>query len=225
MKTTPLFSFRAKVTIAILVSLLFVAMLSDFLIYRLSLEFQFEQLRKNLMTLARTCALMVDAETLREVPLIRQGVSSAAYQDIALVLRRIKLANPEILFIYTLKPAEEADNWQFIVDPDPVSKGRGATQPTAFPGDKYDASRFPQMLEAVSAATADRKLMTDEWGVTLSGYAPVMDKSGQVIAVLGIDLLAKEVYAQQKELNRRAKMVLAAGILLSLLLGFGVSQR
>ncbi|MFZ5800173.1 MAG: HD-GYP domain-containing protein, partial [Candidatus Omnitrophota bacterium] len=57
------------------------------------------------------------------------------------------------------------------------------------------------------------------------GYAPVMDKSGQVIAVLGIDLLAKEVYAQQKELNRRAKMVLAAGILLSLLLGFGVSQR
>lgn len=218
-------SLRAKFIRALVLPLLFVAALSNFLIYRASLNSQFEQLRKDLMAFAQISSLMIDADTLLKVPLNKEGVNSQQYKIIADKLLQIKNANPEILFIYTMARTDKDGIWQFVVDPEPASRDQSRQDLNSYPGDRYDVSRFADMSKAFERASADRKLMVDEWGVTLSGYAPIRDKNGKAVAVLGIDISAKDVYDMEKELNQRAFIVLAIGIMISLILGLWVSKR
>ena len=81
------------------------------------------------------------------------------------------------------------------------------------------------MLKGFSGPSADKKIMVDEWGVTLSGYAPIRDKSGAAVAVLGVDMAAHDFYQTQEQVNYRATIVFVFGVLLSLVLGFMVSRR
>lgn len=217
-------SFRVKVTIALILSLLFVVGLSDFLIYKFSLDSQLNQLRDGLKAVAQTSSLMVDSDALLHVPLNREGTDSLEYRLIAEKLRQIKKANPRILYIYTMTKTEAPGVWQFIVDPEPVSAEGGRKRPTSYPGDKYDASLFPEMLRAFDGPSADEELMVDDWGVTLSGYAPIRDNKGAAVAILGIDMSAEDVYATQKEIKRRAGLVLTLGIFISLALGVLISK-
>lgn len=217
-------SFRVKVTIALILSLFFTAGLSNFLLYKFSIDSQFNQLGEGLKAVAQTSSLLVDADLLLQVPLDRSGINTEQYKTIADKLRQIKKANPRILFIYTMAKTESPGIWQFIVDAEPVSGEGRRKGPTSYPGDKYEASLFPEMLKAFDGPSADKALMVDDWGVTLSGYAPIRDKSGKAVSVLGIDISAKDIHATQKELDRRAIFVLALGIFISIVLGILISK-
>jgi len=217
-------SFRTRVTIILVLSFIFVSALSNLLIHEFAIRSQFSQLRDKLMVIAQTAALMVDADLVLEVPLNREGVNSAQYQAIAEKLNKIKAVNPPIKSIYTMTKTGREGIWQFIVDPEPIIKGKRSS-PTSYPGDKYDASRFPEMLKGFFGPSADKKLMRDEWGITLSGYAPVFDKNGKAVAILGVDIAAEDVYNTRKEMHRRGIFVLAAGIFVSLALGLLISRR
>jgi putative nucleotidyltransferase with HDIG domain len=81
------------------------------------------------------------------------------------------------------------------------------------------------MVKAFNYPTADRKLEKDEWGVTLSGYAPIRDKNGRAVAVLGVDMDAADVYKIQRGVHMRALIVLFLGVLLSLFLGKVISRK
>lgn len=217
-------SFQMKVTIVLILALFFVAYMSHLLIYQYTLNSQFLQLRDKLMVIAQTSALFVDADVLSRVPLKRDGVKNESYKIIAGKLNRIKQANPLLKYIYTLTKTGQDGIWQFVVDPEPESNGATPGKQTAYPGDRYDAARFPEMMKAYDNPTADKKLMVDEWGVTLSGYAPVRDKNGKTVAILGVDIAAEDVYQIQQQVQRRGILVLLTGILLSIIIGLIVSR-
>jgi len=218
-------SFRTKVTAALVLSLLVVAAISNLLIYKFSYNLQFDQLKEELRIVAQTAALAVDQELLAQVPLNREGVNSEQYKAVADKLARIKKAIPQISSIYIMSQTDKEGIWQFIVDPEPVGKSKKIEAPTSYPGDRYDVSRFREMSKAFEGPSVDRELVADDWGVTLSGYAPIFDGAGKAVAVLGIDIAAQNVYAMQKQLNMRAILVLGIGFLTSLILGFLVSKR
>lgn len=218
-------SFRAKVTIALVLSLFFVAVLINVLIYQFSLKSQLNQFRESLKTIAQISALSVDPALLAQVPLNRDGVATEPYKLIAEKLNEIKRTNPQILFIYTLTRTDKKGIWQFIVDPEPSGRDKNGKGPTSYPGDIYEASYFPEMMKAFDGPSADKKLMVDKWGATLSGYAPIRDRNGRAVAVLGIDISAKDIYALHKELDRRALFVFLIGIIFSVGLGVLVSKR
>lgn len=222
---TVLGSFRTRVTLALILSLLFVMGLSNLLIYRFSLNAQFNQLRERLVTIARTASLMIDATMLMQVPLERDGMNSAQYKIIASLLTRVKAVNPAIKYIYTMTKTEQIGTLQFIVDPDPFASPKRRKGPTAYPGDRYNALRFPEMLKGFYAPSADQKLMIDEWGITLSGYAPVRDDNGTPVALLGVDMDAHDVYQTQKKIHWRAFFVLIMGACVSVMLGVLISRR
>lgn len=217
-------SFQVKVTLALILSMLFTGAMCNFLIYKFALNSQFKEIRNKLMLIAQTAALMVDADVLLTVPLNREGIDSAPYKMVAEKLEKIKAVNPHIKYIYTMTKTEETGIWQFIVDPDPVTK-KGRRILTSYPGDKYNAGRFLEMLQAFNRPSADKKLEIDEWGITLSGYAPIYDKNGQSVAVLGVDIMAEDVYMTQRQVHRRALFVLVLGIIFSLVLGILLSKR
>ncbi len=218
-------SFRSKVTIILALLLFIVVALSNFLIYRVSFNSQFYQLREQLRIVAQTIALQIDPDLLLSVPLEKKGVHSEQYRTIAKQLRRIKKVNPQILYIYTMAPTERDGIWQFIVDPDPTSKDRKTEGATSYPGDRYDASYFPELAKAYYGPSADKELTVADWGVTLSGYAPIRDKDGNTVAILGIDISAQNVYGMKRELNQRAIFVLLMCVLISLGLGVLASKN
>jgi putative nucleotidyltransferase with HDIG domain len=217
-------SFQVKLTLAFAVCMFFTAALSDFIIYRYTLKNQFNQLRDKLKIIAQTASLLIDPAMLSQVPLDNEGMYSPGYKTIQDKLKKVKEVNPEIRFVYTMAKTAKEGFLQFIVDADPVVR-KEKQKLTAFPGEKYDASRFPQMLRAFDGASADKKLLVDAWGATLSGYAPILDSTGKAIAILGVDMLASEVYETQREVRRRAVFVLVLGIILSVVLGVLFSKR
>jgi HD-GYP domain-containing protein (c-di-GMP phosphodiesterase class II) len=217
--------FSVRVTIALIVSMFFVAALSNFFIYRYALDFQFKDLQEKLRIIAQTATLAIDVEKLQQVPLTRAGMSTPQYYAVAETLKEIKRANERIRYIYTMAKTSEPGVLQFIVDPNLLTKEEYKKSLTAFPGDRYDATHFPEMLKGFEQSMADAKLCTDVWGVTLSGYAPIRDKEGKVVAILGVDMMADQVYQMQRRVHERGLFVLLLGIIFSVTLGIVVSRR
>jgi HD-GYP domain-containing protein (c-di-GMP phosphodiesterase class II) len=220
-----LHSFRFRVTIAFTLTLFFVMTLSSFFIYKFGIDEQFNQVRERLKVIAQTASLALDGDMLISVPLERAGIDSPAYKVINQKLNEIKRLNATLKYVYTMTRTDQPDILQFIVDPDPVLKKGEVRGPTAFPGDKYQAGRFPEMLAGFKGAAVDKNICVDEWGITLSGYAPIRDKSGKVVAIIGVDMSAQDIYNTQRQLKVRGVLVLMAGLLASLVMGILVSRR
>ncbi len=216
-------SFRAKLTLILIGAMMFSAGFCNVWIYQYALHDQFEQLRSRLMIIAQIAALSMDGDELMRIPLDKHGVETEVYKKISRQLTGIKNVDPSLKYVYTMTRSGEDGSWRFIVDPDAAElESKGIT---SFPGDRYDASRFPEMLQSFERPTADRKFQIDRWGVTLSGYAPVRDDSGQVVAMLGVDMAADDVYALQQKVHRREMAVMALGVAVSLIVGTLLSQR
>lgn len=218
-------SFQLKVTIFLVLSLFFIASLSNFLVYRFAYDAQFNQLRDKLKVIAQTAALMVDADTLLQVPLNRQGINSQPYKIILEKLIAIKKVNPPIKYIYTMVKSDKEGVWRFVVDPDLVNSDNPSSKNTAYPGDEYDVSGFSEMPKAFYGQAADKQIEVDAWGATLSGYAPIRDNSGKAVGILGLDIMADDVYAFARSVHRRGIFVLVLGIIVSIILGMLISNR
>lgn len=216
-------SFRLKVTLALVFAMLLACGVSDLIIYKYALDRQLDQLRNRLMAIAQVSGLMVAGDDLSKIPRTREGVNDARYQAIAEKLLEIKKAAPSITYIYTLTRTDKPGIFRFIVDPEP--KGAAEKNPGAYPGDEYDASGFPELVKGWDGPAADRKLGRDDWGVFMSGYAPIRDTGGKTVAILGVDMSADDVRSIQDEVGRRAWGVLVIATLLSVLLGMVVSSR
>jgi HD-GYP domain-containing protein (c-di-GMP phosphodiesterase class II) len=216
-------SFKTKVTLVLILAMVFVTGLNNFLVLRFDLNAHFEQLRNSLKMIARTAALAVNAETLQKIPLTKDGVYSSAYRDVSEVLRKARELNAPVQYIYIFSKTAVPGKLRFLVDLDPVGPKILQLRSTARPGDLYDASKFPEMLEGFEAPSADRELETDPWGVTLSGYAPIVNRDGKTVAILGVDILADDVAKMQREIKIRMVVALLSGVLVCCFLGILIS--
>ncbi len=206
-------------------SMVVVLILGTFLIFKYSLDSQFEAIRTRLMVIASTASLNVDAKELDSIPLNRDGINNPAYISIASKLKKIKDVNPQIAYIYTMKKTDKEGIWQFVVDPEPVTKKKSGVILTSYPGDRYNAGRYSEMMKAFDGPSVDNQLTVDEWGSVLSGYAPIYNDKDEAVGILGVDMKADDIYAMRREVYKRGWMVLAIGILLSLLIGSFAARR
>lgn len=76
----------------------------------------------------------------------------------------------------------------------------------------YDMSRFPAMLAGWLRVSADKEITTDEFGPSLSVYAPIRDDAGTTVALLGYDTPGKEIADSQHLIFQSA--VVVAGIVI-----------
>ncbi|MBU0468151.1 MAG: HD domain-containing protein [Candidatus Omnitrophica bacterium] len=171
------------------------------------------------MIIAQTATLSIDGDLLMKIPLNRQGVNSEAFKIILKKLQKIKKVDPILKYVYTMTQTDKPGVLQFIVDADTDMDESKDGEIVSFPGDKYDASRFSEMMKAFDGPAADKKMGTDEWGVLLSGYAPIYDSKGKAVAIIGVDINADDVYAVQKGFHQREIVILILGIILSLIVG------
>jgi len=212
--------FDLRVVAAIVATIVCVVIVSDFLLFRYAYRAQLEGMREHIMAIAQTAAFMIDPDQLGQVPLSKAGTDTPAYDHVQDQLKKIRAANPRIKYIYTLKKVDSSNIWKFIVDAETDSPGKHSD-----PGESYDAGRFPEMLKGYNEPAADKKVETDEYGSTLSGYAPIRDSLGQPVAELGVDIDASDVNALYHQVLHEALLILLVGVILAIILGFLISSR
>jgi len=212
--------FDLRVVASIVATISCVVLVSDFLLFRFTYQAQLEGMRSQLKAIAQTGAFFVDADKLLAVPLNKEGMNTVAYNYVDDQLKKIRAANPRILYIYILKKVDSSNIWKFIVDAE-----TDKIEEHSNPGDTYDAGRFPEMLRGYNEPSADKKIETDQFGSTLSGYAPIRDASGQPVAELGVDIDAGDVTAIYRHVFGEALVILLVGIILAIVLGLIISSR
>lgn len=211
-------TFRAKVMVILILTMLFSAALSDFLIYNYSRKAQFALVQDKLLMIARTAVLFIDADELLRIPMIKEGMRTEYYQHVAERLRKIKEINSSIRYIYTMTKTEKQGILQFVVDPD-------ATETDSYPGSEYNTASCPEMMRGFEFPSVDQQLNIDPWGAFLSGYAPIRDTDGTVVALLGVDMAANDIRAIEQEVMKRAAFVLVMGLIISIFIATMISKR
>ncbi len=219
------FGFQVKVTAVAVLSLLLVTALSHVFIYSFSVDAQFQQLRQQLIVTVRTASLLVDAQKLMRIPLNHTGIQSPDYHEIAAKFNKIREMNASIKHIYIFRKTDKPDIWQFVVDLGAEVKRAGEKELATYPGNTYMPGRSPEMMRGFTESSVDKELMRDERGVTLSAYAPIRDSNGTAIALMGIDMDARDVYMAREKIQRAALWVLLSGLLFSTALGVLLSHR
>ncbi len=123
--------------------------------------------------------------------------------------------NPDIRYIYTMRrstvPFSAGTAYEYIVDQPARDRNRNGVleedERSEPPGQPYDASGFPAMVDAWDRPIADAELSSDPpYPDLLSGYAPVRGPDGQTVAIVGVDITASTVQQKLKSL----KLMMAA---------------
>ncbi len=135
-----------------------------------------------------------EGDTMDSSPVLKQTVET---------LQRIRETIPNIRFAYIMKQTEDPALLMFLADADLALSDEeldhdksGTVEPdeeSSIPGELYDWSEFPKLgVEAFLHPTSDDHVANDQWGGTISGYAPIHDQNGKTVAVLGLDMAADE---------------------------------
>jgi signal transduction histidine kinase len=200
-----------------LVLTIIVTIIVSIIVYKQS-ERQFkERLRERLSAVAATATLAFDAEVLNRIN-TADDLNLPELKVVTAELQNVRIKNPDTKFIYILRKTKDPNTLVFVADADmlsPIDWNKNGLideeEVPPSPGEEYDISEIPQMKEAFSYPTADTELVGDGWGTYLSGYAPIYDNKGSVVAILGMDVEIKNFY-------QNVQVLLVPFILLSSLL-------
>jgi len=203
--------FGPKLFLSHFVAVLFVSGSIGTFFYFNAIESLMQSLRSRLQNSAALLSQSIDA---RELETIRTAadIESANYTSTLEKLRRLRRANPDIAFLFIMR--KEADRITFVIDSD-------ETENQALPGREYPEP--PDLLQTgFHSPSVDDKPYRDEWGVFLSGYAPLRNGEGRYL--VGIDMRADEVDNKLAQLRMTGLVSLLASLLLALLFALYLSR-
>lgn len=193
---------------------IFLVTLVIFFICQHRFNSNFNQIRERLMLIASNAAISIDAREVQKIPLDQSSEGTPEYMIVYEKLLKIKEANPLIVkYAYIMTTTDQPYVLQYVADANPTPDIITARCPTSLPGDKYDASSLPELLNAYNGPSADKKITTDVWGSFISGYAPIRDIEGKAVAILGVDSDAAKIQIMQKDIKTAGIGVLLMGLL------------
>ncbi len=158
--------------------------------------------------LQSSAAMLSQILNASELDAIRDGTDQASptYLEYLKWLRAVRHANPDIAYLYVMRRC--GDHVHFVIDSD-------ETEAQALPGREY-LTPAPALLEGFNQPSVDSDIEVDEWGATLSGYAPLSGGDGPYL--IGIDMDASEVWNKFHRLRISGLISLIFGLLLAFLL-------
>ena len=147
-----------------------------------------ESTRLRLKDIATLAAMHVNVAEASRIH-VREDEKLPEYMRLKAYLERVRQINPELRFAYLYR-VDDSGNVFCVVENEPMD-----SPDMSHAGDPYpDATPLTRKVyKAGAKAEAEQDFWTDQWGVYLSSYIPVLDASGKVECGLGIDMSAKAV--------------------------------
>ncbi|MBW8368245.1 MAG: diguanylate cyclase [Arenimonas sp.] len=176
--------------------------------------------RDRILSLARTAAATLESPRIAALQGSPADIGSAGFDGVRDELRRARDVNPDFRFVYLMRPSGDA--LVFIADAEaPESADYSA------PGDAYDGPSDELWRVYRTGIPEIQPPYQDRWGYWVTAVAPVRNASGQVIAILGMDVRADAWLATQA--RYRAFALTISALLLSLValftLGLHLQKR
>ena len=174
-------------------------------------------LQDKLIVLARSLADSVNGDAIAE---LRAPADKArnSYKEPHDHFALVGSAEADVSTIYVLLRTETPGQLRFAIDW--TRDGNSAAV-----GEAYDATRFPQMIAGLDRPTVENEISADDWGLSLSGYAPVRDGAGRSVGVLGLDVKAKRIESVRAEILRQTVAIYGLAVLLLALAAIAVGRN
>lgn len=191
---------RIKLSGKIAVTTLLIALFVSLLVSGISIYYMQDYLlsvsRSHTMSVARTAAASIDG---KQISRIQPGDEETEdYKEVLTQLQNF-LLDEDVAYIYTMR--KEGDKVCFWVDAD--------TLEGAAIGEEYET--YDKIDEAFTGReTLDEEVTTDEWGSFYSAFAPVMDESGNVVAIVGVDCTVDNI---NEKVHKMVKILLLVELL------------
>jgi predicted transcriptional regulator len=178
-----------------------------FAVYEYTLHIMEDEIGKRLMSIAATAAPAFDATDLDQLH-IAADMKKDAYQKVFKQLNDIRKYNSDIQYAYIQRITKKEGILEFVADADSnyfiPFDGKfdynndgilDAADQNIFPGeDYYDENAYKS---AFTIPTVQGPFY-DQWGMFISGYAPIRDSKGNVVAALGLDMNISDIYKSVK---------------------------
>lgn len=213
MSVNKLKGIQGKLIINFVALIFIINLVTGFVQYKSSNEREFQDTRQDVLKLAAAAALLIDGDS-HEKLTREQDQLSSTFKDIKTKMQGFQ-KETGVEYIYTLVQGGE-DKTKFIIDAaeeDPTELG-------------YEYDYLPAMEGAFNGvASADENMFTDEWGTFLSGYAPIKNSEGKVVAIVGLDLDVSYILAQRNQLIRSIAINMILSMILTLILASLLSRK
>lgn len=182
-------TLKMKMNLSFIFLALFACLMSGVISLNLITAYENRKVRENLVTIARIAAHSIDGDLHSR---LRKGDEKTAfYQESLAKLRRLQ-EDSGLTYLYTLVPHSET-KVKFVIDTDD-----SADQCKI--GDVYDNS--PEIKAAFRGQeNYTVKPYTDQWGTFVTGYSPIRNAAGEVVAIVAADISLKDVYDIQNKLG------------------------
>ncbi len=183
-----------------------------------------ESMRNSLRRAALASALTVDPEVHRSLTEPTQQ-GSPPYLDACNRLQEIKAAmeGPEkFKFIYTCILKDGVV--YFILDPTPAGDSDG----DGIDDKSYLMEPYPEASDELISTlktgevTVMKEPVSDRWGTFLSGFAPIMDRSGKTIGATGVDMDLTFYQNEIRSIQLTTLYAAVTSLVVSLIAGYGV---
>jgi len=190
-------------------------------LYFRSLQALQAEVRANLIRTATVAATMVDGDIHQTFCSSKQE-TTAVYLKAIEPLARVQNASGDIKFVYTcvLKQGQV----YFVLDPTPAGTrdANGVDQKSHIMQPYPDADWEMKLALRTGMPQADREPMGDQWGLFMSGYAPIHNLRGDAVGIVGVDLTADRYVRRLASMRRAALTGLVLAVALAILTGIGV---
>ncbi|MCX5701071.1 MAG: HD domain-containing protein [Candidatus Omnitrophica bacterium] len=206
-------SFRVKFIIAFLLVTFIALTATTYLVYKVSIMRQESELRDRILGLAKISAMLIDVNKMVQIRPELSSQGTELYAQTRDVLREIRKTDLLIDSVYIMIKSDKEYSWIFLVDSGDKRKI------SAYCGEYYDVSKFPEMKLAFQQPAVDKKITRDKWGLFLSGYAPLYNSQGKAVAIIALDVKAESIEKMQLLLAKRFIFVFLVGLIFSLLIG------
>lgn len=175
----------------------------SWILYQHTVRLLTRNLQGQLIAIVKTAAIQFDAEKLDRLH-VESDYKKPEWEEIVKKLIAIRETNKDIVFAYILrKTPEVSETMEFVADShslDPYAKidldQNGVIDDADalnWPGQTYDD--VPQeAFDGLIEATTNKELYKDQWGVLISGYAPIKNKQGKPVAVMVVDMRANNFF-------------------------------
>jgi K+-sensing histidine kinase KdpD len=163
------------------------------------------ELRERLRSVAAVAAVQFDGADIERIR-DRKDIPSDGYMRTLHRLRSIMDRTPNINSVYIMRRTNDPDRLAFVADASALLSAAeldtnkngvvDSDEVAPLPGDPYDSRNIPAMKEAFLHPAVDKTFTTDQWGTTISGYAPIeRADNGKIVAILGLDMNAADFVA------------------------------
>lgn len=174
--------------------------------------------RLHILDRAATIAAAIPLDDIRALEGADDDLASPSYARIKSLLTGVRDVNHDARFIYIIGRGIAGDLFFYADSEDPTSPDYSP------PGQVYD-----EATPAMRALFGDGLSRTegpdrDRWGLWISGYAPVLDENGAVVALLGIDLPA-DAYLSDIIIYSALPLLLAIFLIILLIVNQRTRER